>query len=74
MHYDSTLNGIYKNDPVMKKKDGSLIQINKEMSQLDFKTLNEMYPCYQGCNSGVDQGNIRFRIISVDSIVYSLEL
>ena len=70
MHYDSTLNGIYKHDPVMKKKDGSLIPINKEMSVLDIQTLNQMYPCYQGCDqcdpcvSDVDQGKICFKIIS----------
>ena len=55
MQYDSRLNG-YFNDPVLKKKDGSLIPPNKKMSRLDIQTLNKMYPCFQGCNSGVDQG------------------
>ena len=77
MHYDSTLNGIYKNDPVMKKIDGvnqySLIPVNTKMSALDIQTLNQMYPCYEGCDqcdpcdpcvSDVDQGKICFKIIS----------
>ena len=59
MHYDSNLNGFY-NDPVMHKIDGpnkySLIPINKQMSDLDIKTLNKMYPCYERCRSGIDQG------------------
>ena len=58
MHYDSYVNGYYRFNPVLTKKDGSIIQPNKQMSDLDIQTLNKMYPCQtQNCDSSnFDQG------------------
>ena len=47
-HYDSTVNGLFP-DSIMKKKDGSIIEVNKKMSDIDIQTLNKMYPCQQSC-------------------------
>ena len=47
MHYDGTMGGFFsKSDPVMKDKiSGKRIEINKEMSPIDIRKLNQMYPC-----------------------------
>ena len=47
MHYDGTFGGFFsKNDPVMKDKiTGKSIEVNREMSPIDIRKLNEMYPC-----------------------------
>ena len=46
MHYDGTLGGFFSSDPVMKDKiTGKSIEVNREMSPIDIRKLNEMYPC-----------------------------
>ena len=47
MHYDGTFGGFFsKNDPVMKDNiTGKSIEVNREMSPIDIRKLNEMYPC-----------------------------
>ena len=46
MHYDGTLRGRFpENDPVMIGIGGEKITLNTEMSPLDIKKLNKMYPC-----------------------------
>ena len=47
MHYDGLLRGLFPaNNPIMKdKKTGKSIAINRKMSKLDIKKLNDMYPC-----------------------------
>ena len=57
MHYSSTVNGLFP-DPVIKQKDGSLIQGNTKMSDIDIKTLNKMYPCVDICRSDIEKGNL----------------
>ena len=49
MHYDGLLRGFFpESNPIMKdKKTGKTITINREMSDLDIKKLNDMYPCKQ---------------------------
>ena len=54
MHYDSYGNGVFRN-PAMVKLDGSIIEPNKKMSDLDIVTLNKMYPCEDSC----DQTNVQ---------------
>ena len=56
MHYGSSIQGVYPNDDVMKKKDGTSIEPNKILSPLDIQTLNKMYPCDQTCDSNNSQG------------------
>ena len=55
MHYDSYGNGFFRN-PAMVKLDGSIIEPNKEMSDLDIVTLNKMYPCQNSCDQTNGQG------------------
>ena len=47
MHYDGLLRGFFpKSNPIMTDRiTGQTIGINREMSQLDIKKINEMYPC-----------------------------
>jgi len=54
MHYDSYGNGVFRN-PAMVKFDGSIIEPNKKISELDIVTLNKMYPCENSC----DQTNVQ---------------
>ena len=56
-HYDSTVNGLFP-DSIMKKKDGSIIEVNKKMSDIDIQTLNKMYPCQQSCGSDINKGTL----------------
>ena len=58
MHYDSYGNGVFRN-PAMVKLDGSIIEPNKKMSELDIVTLNKMYPCENSC----DQKNGKHKTI-----------
>ena len=44
MHYDSYLNGIFSN-PIMISYTTGVIGVNKEMSPIDIRKLNAMYPC-----------------------------
>ena len=44
MHYDSYGNGVFRN-PAMVQLNGSIIEPNTKMSELDIATLNKMYPC-----------------------------
>jgi len=57
MHYDSYGNGHFRN-PAILKLDGSIIEPNTKMSDLDIVTLNKMYPCENSC----DQGKIKCEI------------
>ena len=45
MHYDGTLSGYFSNPIMVDKITGKGIGLNKEMSPIDIKKLNEMYPC-----------------------------
>ena len=54
MHYDSYGNGVFRN-PAMVKLDGSIIEPNEKMSELDIVRLNNMYPCENSC----DQTNVQ---------------
>ena len=45
MHFDGTLRGLFSNPVMTDKLTGEGIGLNKEMSPLDIKKLNEMYPC-----------------------------
>ena len=56
MHYDSYGNGFFRN-PAVVKLDGSIIEPNKEMSDLDIITLNKMYPCENSCDQTNVHGN-----------------
>ena len=51
MHYDSFGNGVFRS-PAMVKLDGSIIEPNTKMSELDIATLNKMYPCQNSCDQG----------------------
>ena len=57
MHYDSFGNGVFRN-PAIVKLDGSIIEPNTKMSDLDIITLNKMYPCENSCDQKNDQGKI----------------
>ena len=54
MHYDSYGNGNFRN-PAILKLDGSIIEPNTKLSELDIRTLNGMYPCEKSC----DQKNVQ---------------
>ena len=45
MHYDGKLRGYFSNPIMVDKITGKGIEMNKEMSPIDIKKLNEMYPC-----------------------------
>ena len=45
MHYDGTLRGHFAKPIMTDKITGKGIAINREMSPLDIKKLNKMYPC-----------------------------
>ena len=45
MHYDGTLRGHFSYPVMTDKNTGKGIEINRKMSSLDIKKLNEMYPC-----------------------------
>ena len=45
MHYDNTLNGAFPNPIMVHKTTGASIGVNKEMSPIDIRKLNTMYPC-----------------------------
>ena len=49
MHYDGLLRGFFPaTNPIIKdKKTGKSIAINRKMSDLDIKKINDMYPCKQ---------------------------
>ena len=55
MHYDSYGNGFFIN-PAITKLDGSIIEANTKMSDLDIITLNKMYPCENACDQRNGQG------------------
>ena len=55
MHYDSYGNGAFAR-PAMVKLDGSIIEPNTKMSDLDIATLNKMYPCENSCDHTNVQG------------------
>ena len=55
MHYDSYGNGFFRN-PAITKLDGSIIEANTKMSDLDIVTLNKMYPCENECDQTNGQG------------------
>lgn len=50
MHYDSFGNNYFQN-PVIRTINGSLIEQNKNMSELDIQSLNNMYPCDNSCDN-----------------------
>ena len=60
MHYDSYGNGAFVR-PAMVKLDGSIIEPNTKMSDLDIATLNKMYPCENSCDHTNVQGETKFR-------------
>ena len=45
MHYDSYLNGFFPVPIMVNKTTGASIGVNKEMSPIDIRKLNAMYPC-----------------------------
>ena len=45
MHYDGYLRGRFVNPVMIDKRTQKGIGVNKQMSSLDIKKLNEMYPC-----------------------------
>ena len=46
MHYDGTLGGRFRRNPIIVDKfSGRAIEVNKKMSHLDIQKLNKMYPC-----------------------------
>ena len=47
MHYDGTLRGNFARPIMVDKITGKGIGLNKEMSPIDKRKLNEMYPCKQ---------------------------
>ena len=52
MHYDGTLRGRVTQPIMTDKITGKGIDVNKEMSPLDIKKLNKLYPCQptsRGC-------------------------
>jgi len=55
MHYDSYGNGAFTS-PAMVKLNGSIIEPNTQMSDLDIATLNKMYPCENSCDHTNLQG------------------
>ena len=61
MHYDSYCNGAFTS-PAMVKLDGSIIEPNTKMSDLDIITLNKMYPCENSCDHTNIQGKTNCNI------------
>ena len=61
MHYDSYGNGFFRN-PAIVKFDGSIIEPNTKMSNLDIVTLNKMYPCENACDQTNVQGKSFFSL------------
>ena len=47
MHYDGFLRGRFQRPIMIDKLTRKGIEVNKNMSSLDIKKLNEMYPCNQ---------------------------
>jgi len=47
MHYDGTLRGYFQTPIITDKKTGKSIVVNRKMSPMDIKKLNQMYPCKQ---------------------------
>ena len=45
MHYDGFLRGRIEHPIIIDKQTGNGIEVNKNMSSLDIKKLNQMYPC-----------------------------
>ena len=45
MHYDGTLRGHFSNPVLIDRQTKRGIEVNKQLSVLDIKKLNEMYPC-----------------------------
>ena len=45
MHYDGTLRNNFPSPIMVDKITGKGIKLNKKMSSIDIKKLNEMYPC-----------------------------
>ena len=45
MHYDGYLRGRLVKPIMIDKRTQKGIEVNKKMSSLDIKRLNEMYPC-----------------------------
>ena len=45
MHYDGTLRNSFPSPIMVDKVTGKGIKLNKKMSSVDIKKLNEMYPC-----------------------------
>ena len=52
MHYDGTLRGYFSTPIMTDKITGNSIEVNREMSPLDIKKLNQMYPCKTGSTCG----------------------
>ena len=60
MHYDSYGNGAFVR-PAMVKLDGSIIEPNTKLSDLDIVTLNKMYPCESSCDPKNGQGETKWK-------------
>ena len=58
MHYDSFCNGAFVR-PAMVKLDGSIIEPNTKISDLDIVTLNKMYPCENSCDQKNGKGKTK---------------
>ena len=54
MHYDSYLSGAFF-QPAMNKLDGTVIEVNKKLSDLDIVSLNKLYPCKNSCENENNQ-------------------
>ena len=59
MHYDSYGNGVFRN-PAMAELNGSIIEPNTKMSELDIATLNKMYPCENLCDQTNGKGKTKW--------------
>ena len=45
MHYDGRVGGTFSTPIMTDKITGKSIKINRKMSPIDIKKLNQMYPC-----------------------------
>ena len=50
MHYDGTLRGYFSTPIIKDKNTGKGIEVNRKMSPMDIKKLNQMYPCKPAVN------------------------
>lgn len=64
MHYDSFGNTYFQR-PVLRTINGTLIEQNKNMSELDIQSLNNMYPCNNSCDNTDNQGMLNTGVFKI---------